>query len=75
LQCCRYEHVSFEDGGCVAGAAFVPEGLWPETYKYLFIDFVFLKVFNLQLNMPERQCTMVRNLADYAGQIYFTVGI
>ena len=56
--------MSFEDGGCVAGAAFVPEGIWPEAYKYLFIDFVFLKVFNLQLDIPERECMTVSIMGD-----------
>ena len=27
-----------DKGGCVAGSVFVPEGLWPEEYKFLFID-------------------------------------
>jgi hypothetical protein len=33
-----YHHKEKQDG-CVAGSAFVPEGLgWPEKYKFLFID-------------------------------------
>jgi hypothetical protein len=32
-----YQHRENKDG-CVAGSAFVPEGLWPEEYKFLFID-------------------------------------
>ncbi|KAG7368210.1 PKD domain containing protein [Nitzschia inconspicua] len=52
-----YEHISVQDGGCVAGSIFVPEGLWPDNYNFLFIDFVFLKVYNLELGKPERGCT------------------
>jgi hypothetical protein len=53
----RYQHISMEDGGCVAGSVFVPDGLWPSKYKFLFIDFVFLKIFNLELDKPERACS------------------
>jgi PKD domain len=53
----RYEHISYQDGGCVAGSVFVPEGLWPTNYQFLFIDFVFLKVYNLELDRSERACT------------------
>jgi PKD repeat protein len=52
----RYEHISRDDGGCVAGSVFVPEGLWPSQFKFLFIDFVFLKVYNLELDKTERAC-------------------
>lgn len=40
----------------MAGSAFVPKGMWPDRYKFLFIDFVFLKVSNLELDKPERAC-------------------
>lgn len=42
-----YQHTKSAEGGAVVGGAFVPEGLWPSNYKYLFIDFVFKKMFNL----------------------------
>lgn len=46
-----YQHVSTDStGGCIAGQATVPDGIWPEQYKYLFIDFIFLKIYNLELN-------------------------
>ena len=32
-----YHHSEKKDG-CVAGSSFVPEGLWPEEYKFFFID-------------------------------------
>jgi glucose/arabinose dehydrogenase len=42
-----YMHTKSEEGGAVVGGAFVPAGLWPSEYKYLFIDYVFNKVYNL----------------------------
>jgi glucose/arabinose dehydrogenase len=51
-----YAHVSYENGGCVAGSAFVPEGTnWPEEYNYLFIDFILLKIYNL-VEDPDAEC-------------------
>ncbi|KAL3919376.1 MAG: hypothetical protein SGILL_003784 [Bacillariaceae sp.] len=42
-----YQHTSTETGGCVAGTAFVPDGIFPPEYSLLMIDFVFLKIYNL----------------------------
>lgn len=50
-----YEHKSIDEGGCVAGAAFVPTSLWPSEYRYLFIDFIFLKIYNL-IEDPDGEC-------------------
>eukprot|EP00536_Pseudo-nitzschia_multiseries_P014847 jgi/Psemu1/327687/estExt_fgenesh1_pg.C_7760001 len=41
-----YQHGSKKDG-CVAGSTFVPEGIWPEEYKFLFIDFVWYNIYTL----------------------------
>jgi len=51
-----YEHTTYEDGGCVGGMAHVPEGLWPSKYKFLFIDFILLKIYLLEDNRPDRAC-------------------
>jgi PKD repeat protein len=51
-----YEHISYEDGGCIGGMAHVPEGLWPSAFKYLFIDFILLKIYLLEDNRPDRAC-------------------
>ena len=32
-----YQHRE-DNGGCVAGSVFVPEGIWPDEYKLLFLD-------------------------------------
>jgi PKD repeat protein len=50
-----YQHVKQAEGGCVTGAAFVPEGLWPEQYKYLFVDFIFGNIYNLIAD-PDNEC-------------------
>ena len=50
-----YAHRDIKEGGCVTGGVFVPEGIWPDEYKYLFIDFVFLEVYNL-IESPDLEC-------------------
>jgi len=43
-------------GGCVSGAAFVPEGLdWPEEYKFFFADFLFYELYSLT-ESPADEC-------------------
>lgn len=49
-----YQHHA-ENDGCVAGSVFVPEHLWPEEYKFLFIDFVFYEIYTL-IEEPEQEC-------------------
>lgn len=51
-----YEHISYEDGGCVGGQVHVPQGIWPPEFKYLFIDFILLEIYNLELDHPELAC-------------------
>ena len=41
--------------GCVSGAAFVPNGLWPEKYTFLFADFIFHELYSLT-EAPENEC-------------------
>jgi len=41
-----YIHRS-DKSGCVSGAAFVPEGVWPEEHTFLFADFVFSELYSL----------------------------
>ena len=48
-----YEHISFENGGCVGGQAHVPPGVFPPQFKYLFIDFILLKIYNLEVDRPD----------------------
>jgi len=50
-----YEHRAMKEGGCVAGSAYVPPDLWPPKYKFLFIDFIFLEIYNL-IEDPELEC-------------------
>lgn len=49
-----YLHREDEDG-CVSGNAFVPEGVWPEEYKFLFGEYVFHEVYSLIEN-PDIEC-------------------
>lgn len=39
-----YQHL---DGEAVTGSVFVPDGLWPEEYKFLFVEYVEGTMFNL----------------------------
>jgi glucose/arabinose dehydrogenase len=52
-----YQHGAI--GGAVTGSAFVPTGLWPAKYKYLFIDFIFGTIYNLVADSGRacRTCT------------------
>jgi PKD repeat protein len=55
-----YHHTALEEGGCVTGSAFVPTGIgWPAKYKFIFIDFIFNKIYNLVENTANecRNCT------------------
>ena len=49
-----YQHRAGGDG-CVAGSVFVPEGLWPDEYKFLFIDFTWNDIYNL-IKSETREC-------------------
>jgi len=43
-----YEHRDLREGGCVSGAAIVPNNVgWPSEYKFLYADFIFLEIYNL----------------------------
>lgn len=51
-----YHHTALEEGGCVTGSAYVPSGIgWPAEYKFLFIDFIFDKIYNL-IETPANEC-------------------
>lgn len=50
-----YEHSKGEEGGAVTGSVFVPDGLWPSQYKFLFIDFIFGRIYNL-IRDEDREC-------------------
>ena len=51
-----YEHISYENGGCVGGQVHVPEGIWPPEFKYLFLDFILLQIYSLEENRPDLAC-------------------
>lgn len=50
-----YQHTKLEEGGAVTGSVFVPDGLWPSDYKFLFIDFIFGRIYNL-IKVDSRSC-------------------
>jgi PKD repeat protein len=42
-----YQHTAESRGGAITGSVFVPNGLWPKKYKYLFIDYIYDEMYNL----------------------------
>jgi PKD repeat protein len=42
-----YQHTQTSAGGAITGSAFVPNGLWPKQYKFLFIDHIYDAIYNL----------------------------
>jgi PKD repeat protein len=50
-----YEHRTVREGGAITGSVFVPDGVWPSQYKFLFIDFIFLEIYNL-ISDDDREC-------------------
>ena len=50
-----YEHTKNAEGGAVTGSVFVPNGLWPSEYKFLFIDYIFGRIYNL-VQDDDREC-------------------
>jgi len=52
-----YEHIDRTDAS-VTGGAFVPEGIWPESYtgRYLFADFIFRTISILSEEDPSKAC-------------------
>jgi hypothetical protein len=50
-----YQHRKATEGGAVTGSAFVPDGLWPSKYKFLFVDFIFGAIYSLSED-SSRKC-------------------
>jgi glucose/arabinose dehydrogenase len=66
-----YEHRSTNEGGCVSGGAFVPPGLWPDGYEYIYADFIFQGIYNL-VPSPEGECsTCVPPLPAYKNETFY----
>ena len=66
-----YEHRSMQEGGAVAGSVFVPPGLWPSKYKFLFIDFIYLQIYNL-IEEPERECrSCIPPVSGYRNETFY----
>ena len=50
-----YEHTKETDGGAVTGSVFVPPGIWPEEYQFMFVDYIFGNIYNL-IEDASREC-------------------
>lgn len=67
-----YEHEKDREGGCITGGAFVPEGIWPAEYKYLYADFIFHSIYNL-VEDPENECSKcVPPIPKYRNDTFYT---
>jgi len=65
-----YEHRSIREGAAIAGSAFVPPGIWPSKYKFLFIDFIFLEIYNL-IEAPGQECrTCMPPISGYRNETF-----
>jgi PKD repeat protein len=60
-----------DEDGCVSGAAFVPSGVWPEKYKFLFADYVFHEVYTL-VEDPDNECrTCSPPVSKYRNETFY----
>jgi Glucose / Sorbosone dehydrogenase/PKD domain len=67
-----YEHRSEREGGCVAGGAFVPPGIWPSDIKFIYSDFIFQEIYNL-VESPDQECTTcVPPVPAYVNDTFYT---
>jgi glucose/arabinose dehydrogenase/PKD repeat protein len=67
-----YEHEQDREGGCIAGGAFVPEGIWPAEYKYVYADFIFHSIYNL-VEDPENECrSCLPPIPKYRNETFYT---
>ena len=67
-----YEHNKDREGGCITGGAFVPEGIWPAKYKYLYADFIFHSIYNL-VEDPENECSLcLPPVPRYRNETFYT---
>jgi hypothetical protein len=66
----------FQNCSSISGGAFVPNGVWPSSYKgsYLFADFVCGKIFNLKKNDSGFRATVfASNLGNFS-LVHLTFG-
>mmetsp|Transcript_29124 Transcript_29124/g.32691 ORF Transcript_29124/g.32691 Transcript_29124/m.32691 type:complete len:901 (-) Transcript_29124:137-2839(-) len=67
-----YEHEQEREGGAITGGAFVPEGIWPAEFKYIYADFIFHSIFNL-VEAPEDECsTCLPPIPSYKNDTFYT---
>ncbi len=67
-----YQHQKDREGGCIAGGAFVPEGIWPAEYKYVYADFIFHSIFNLVEDAEYECSTCVPPIPKYRNETFYT---
>ena len=69
-----YAHRKTKEGGCVSGAAIVPNNLgWPSQYKFLFADFIFFEIYNI-VEDPDSYCRSCRPpTSGYTNETFYRV--
>lgn len=67
-----YNHLQDREGGCIAGGAFVPEGIWPSEYKYVYADFIFHSIYNLVEDSKNECSTCVPPIPKYKNETFYT---
>mmetsp|Transcript_22440 Transcript_22440/g.62495 ORF Transcript_22440/g.62495 Transcript_22440/m.62495 type:complete len:867 (-) Transcript_22440:179-2779(-) len=67
-----YEHITEREGGCIAGGAFVPEGIWPSEYKYVYADFIFHAIYNLVEDTDVECDTCLPPVPKFRNETFYT---
>jgi PKD repeat protein len=67
-----YQHTQVTQGGAVTGSVFVPDGIWPVEYKYLFIDFIFDGIYNLIEDKASACVTCIPPVPAFRNETFHT---
>lgn len=69
-----YEHTKHTEEGAVTGGVFVPpDGIWPEEYKYLFVDFIYGEMYNLIEDASLECQTCVPPIPGYRNETFHEI--
>ena len=67
-----YQHEQEREGGAITGGAFVPEGIWPAEYNYIYADFIFHSIYNL-VSAPDDRCdSCLPPIPSYKNETFYT---
>jgi PKD repeat protein len=69
-----YQHRDLKEGGCISGAAIVPNNLgWPSEYNILYADFIFFEIYNM-IEDADSDCRSCRPpTSGYRNETFYRV--